>query len=1823
MDAKAIDSLVRRLIADPHDEAAIQEAHRGGQQDPRGYAGLLEKVGAATADPALASHWLNEAASVWQTTLNDAHRAARALMMAIDREPTRPEAADRLAELYREKGDAKGLVALLERRAKALASDAGGNPEILAQLAGLHEELGQLWSGEQLDNVDKAIENYQRALGHDPRSQFSIYSLREIYKAKGNYLEAIPYFAQEQALVEDPDRRHALWQDEAEVRKTAGDLLGCAQVFELLLSERAEDPEVQQQLAAAILDVVRMREPIDESMKAAGAQLFVALAELYPGEHALAYSTCALEVVPGHDRAVQLAIHYGNELGRIEEVATFAAAYVQCNPNGVLADEAKAVAGAAAPFVHVDPADQTEIDLSPAHEAAAQSASAQQSEPEAVAMPEPAPEGAPETVAPPEEAGPTVEAAAKVPAVFDEETAAGEFDASELLEGEIVDEEPAPEPGSMAVLLEEAAQFLSKRRKNEAAGRYREVLALDPTQAAALAFLQTHLRQTRKYAELRDMLLVATRAPDVSAEARATWFREVASLCEAQLRDFASAISAWQQLLALEPGDEETVKRLKRLLERGGKWDELAVMFEQQAAQATDKEERIALEKDLAKLHEGRRKDPAAAGEAWARIANITPDDDTALNTAIRLFERGKRPDLAEAAISDNVTLVEDAAIKLVLYTKLGALREGAGALDRAAEAYAEGAAATSDLGLWEAAERCYAAGEDWANAASAIDERAQVASEDLEKANLFTVEADYLVRAGDENGATDRLQQASALDPLNDATAASLEQRLLEAGRFEDLVVRLLERASKLEDPGARVSYRRRAASIQREQLEDPSAARESLELVLADGEDPGALSELAEDSEANGDFAAAVELLARLGRATSHPVEAVDICIREARLRVESLSDLAGAIACYERVLAEYDPKNTDCFVALAELEEQQGDQAALAALLERHLQIVDDAEGKIELCQRLATLYETELDLPGNALRALRIVHELDPDDFDAVQRLLNLAEVAEEWDSVVLHTKELIEVEGDEEEISGMTRRCAEILHEKLEKHEEALNLLAAVGTQGDQACRDYFVEMGDEVDEKIRVATQLVEWFREFPSGKRRTTALHGAFERFAEAGKLEEAASVAKDLAHTRTLEANVAETLEGIAVELKDLDALAVAQRLLVKELGGPARSEELVRQAEVMISAGVEPVEAVEHAEQGISSTPPEEVEPLLVRLAALVKAPGHVIDVYERQVTRCKAPEDRLNALGRAAQIAADKDALDRAREFFDLAIQGGVQEETLAVLEAIAKETDQLSDNKKLRTTLAEALAGGGQGSRDGGRTRSALLLRAATIAHVELADVQKAFEWVGDALVTHVDDEGLQALDALGADADDYGKVEAVLARALEEVFDGPLVRKLLAARADVRLQHLDDMKGAAVDLKRLHDLTPGDAEVMGQLSSLYTELKDFRGMVALFEDQILRGRDQGARAELARQVALLWENELDDPREAADAWRRVLRMKSGDEQAKAGLDKAKADMLARKSELAERAAKEEAERIAAKEAEEKEAADQQAAAEQAEADGLAEAEHAAADAVDDDADPADDAPDEAETTDDEGASDADATDADATDAVSADGDEDSQDGGELPEGDVDAESTEVREESGPVEVVGSADASHELDVATNPPPPEESAVEGVGTAFETALSADDSTEPEEVVPEPTDDVVAEDDADDDGDDDDLGADVDDVMGSVPPPPASGGSRSTPPPPPPPPPASGMGALPPPAVPGSVRPPPPPPPTSSRGGLPPSTSSRGALPPPPPPTSSRGALPPPPPPTSSRGALPPPPPPPPPEAAEDELVDDSELMLEDD
>lgn len=1477
MDPAEIDAIVQRLVADPHDEEALAYAHQEGEQDPKSYAFLLEKVGNETPDPSYASHWLAEAANVWSTTLGDAHRAARVLMMAIDKDPTQAVAAERLATLYREKGDFRGLVALLERRSKALAPLIAQSPELRGELAGMHEELGRLWSEAPLSQPKKAIESYRRAIELDPQSAYAIFQARELLKQAGQFDEALALYQAELQIEPDPTRRLMLMRDEAGTRRQAGDLTGSSRVLAAARQMDEEDPGLAQEYASSVIDRAQAGEPIPPKERASASELLISLAEQYDGDHGLAYASGALDLQPGSDRALQLFAYYAEQLGRSAETRPRYAAYVQANPNGAMAAEARQGAGSAYPPPVQAPARGGSASAPPtqhAHHSQAPAAMTLPGEP-------PSSQEHSDSFLPPQSS-----------------SEASFRRAQPNNQGPLT-------PDKLQGILDAAQMLAGKGKKPEAFIKYKEVLDADPAHPEALAWIEDYLRSKRDYAQLRDVLLASVRlqaSQNEAMETRKERLREVAGLCEGNLRDIDGAISAWKQLLAIDRTDESARTALTRLLEKQQRWDDLANLLEQEATAESEIDTKIALEKKLALLQEQKRKDLGAAAEAWARIARLTPDDERPTQTASKLFEKAGLLDMAATIIADNAPQVDDVSARGALLDRLGELRELLNDTLGAGEAYADAAELVKSPKLWEAAERCFVTLDNWERAAHAAGQRGLLASDTKGQAGHYARAADQLMKGGDEDAAIGRLEQATDLDPLADDYASALQDRYQSRGDFPKLAEFLGKRGDRVTDRGKRVAIRRQTANLYATQLQDKELARELWLKVLEDGDDREALEKLVDYAVEREDHNEAVTLLRRLQANTVDKAEKARVALREAELLAEGIGDVDTAINRYEAIVRELDPTCRPALQAIADLQEARDNPSAAADALERELKLIADPQERGQIAVRLARLYEQLGDSPS-AIRALDIVRKGDPEDFDALSRLCELCEKTEQWDRVATLLAERIEVEGDEEEASVMTRKLAQFLSSKLDRGDEALAVLTDFADQGNAACRVDYLALGDQLGWKGIVAQKLVEWWFEAKHGPERTTALRGAFDRFESVGREQDAARVAMEIVRSKGADRELAERLENLASKTNDHDALSVAHDLLSRDATAADRAHELVRQAESRVKAGMPRNEAIQHGEAGLTSVAPGDAEPLLERLSQLAAKPNDVIDLYERQVSRSKAPADRVRALGRAAQIASTRGQLDRARGFFELAITGTPSDETLAAVEAAAREGDAAAGGEKLRRALCQAMAAGGTGARDGGRTRGSLLRRAAAMAHKDLGDVDQAFAWLGDALVAHVDTLTLDALEGLGIEIEDPRRAEESLTHALTDVFDGPLVRQLLARRAKIRREQIGDKPGAAADLKKLHDLSPTDQAVMADLSGLLTELGDYRGMVQLYEDQILRGKDMNARAELARKVARMWEEQLADPREAADAWRRVLRMKPGDTEATQGLERSKSNML--------------------------------------------------------------------------------------------------------------------------------------------------------------------------------------------------------------------------------------------------------------------------------------------------------------------------------
>jgi tetratricopeptide (TPR) repeat protein len=210
----------------------------------------------------------------------------------------------------------------------------------------------------------------------------------------------------------------------------------------------------------------------------------------------------------------------------------------------------------------------------------------------------------------------------------------------------------------------------------------------------------------------------------------------------------------------------------------------------------------------------------------------------------------------------------------------------------------------------------------------------------------------------------------------------------------------------------------------------------------------------------------------------------EVAGLC--EGRLR-----DDEGAISALRRVLC-VDPddegarrslgrllERTSRWMELVDLEGSRGNLVAAAKACERALQFVRGYE-RAQLARRLARLYE-QLDDSMRAACAFEMAYEADPEDFDALVRLCDLYEKAEQWERLAELLPRRIEVEVDESEASALTGKLATVLADKLHRPSDALAVLAESADQGDTNLRAIYIRLGDKHGLHGLVAAKELEW----------------------------------------------------------------------------------------------------------------------------------------------------------------------------------------------------------------------------------------------------------------------------------------------------------------------------------------------------------------------------------------------------------------------------------------------------------------------------------------------------------------------------------------------------------------------------------------------------------------------------------------------------------------------------------------------------------------------------------------------------------------------
>ena len=316
---------------------------------------------------------------------------------------------------------------------------------------------------------------------------------------------------------------------------------------------------------------------------------------------------------------------------------------------------------------------------------------------------------------------------------------------------------------------------------------------------------------------------------------------------------------------------------------------------------------------------------------------------------------------------------------------------------------------------------------------------------------------------------AEERYRAVLVLEPSNVESLDRLENIYRTTSRWSDLAYVLERRAltgdARLEGP----EMRRKAfelAELYEQRLERPYEAVDTLEKYVAsiEEEKPGAQGTDPADplvAEARAGYAALARLLGKVGmaqKAAAALQRELELAgdgevAREARgnlaeIYEKELALPAKAIEVYEAILAG-SPEDSAALAALDRLHTAGGHFEALAALLDRRIQIAKGPE-KTDLIWRRARVLEEKLGNPDAAAACLRGLGPealSDPETAAALLRNLRSAGLSHEAMRILkLRIVALRTADGDPALIAALYLEKAQLKSDELDDPEGALDAL---------------------------------------------------------------------------------------------------------------------------------------------------------------------------------------------------------------------------------------------------------------------------------------------------------------------------------------------------------------------------------------------------------------------------------------------------------------------------------------------------------------------------------------------------------------------------------------------------------------------------------------------------------------------------------------------------------------------------------------------------------------------------------------------------------
>ncbi|HMI87746.1 MAG TPA: tetratricopeptide repeat protein [Polyangiaceae bacterium] len=598
---------------------------------------------------------------------------------------------------------------------------------------------------------------------------------------------------------------------------------------------------------------------------------------------------------------------------------------------------------------------------------------------------------------------------------------------------------------------------------DSAVARYRQVLAADPENLAAVSALDRLFTRTERWADLAQVLAREAEIGQTPDEILEFKFR-LGQVYESRLGDLDSAISAYRDVLAAAPEHAPTLEAIERLFAAGTKqaeiaevleplyqaaadWDKLQRVYEAQLGHIEDPADRLAMFYRMAELAEEKLLDVAAAMAVYARAMKEVPLDEKTGEEIERLAGSvdGGWESLANG-YADVLGLHVDPDVQRVVGGRLArTFEEELGDITKAEETYRYVLGVQPlDPDALANLDRIYTSLEQWGDLAQVLEQRVKATTEPHELVELYArLGETYEEKLGQVDDAVRAYRQIfDGLDKTHEGSIQALSRIYEQKQAWHELNTvyeRELENAS---GDVQEAEIRAKIAHLASDRLDNPSRAITTWKRVLdLRGEDPESLGALANLYESAGQWAELCDILEREFDIADSDELRVNVLNRRARIFLEQLGRDEQALSDYNRVL-DLDYANVDALRAIAAIWRKRKDPnelvSALHAIVDRASSVLDAEELKATY-RELGRTYDDPLAQQFEASDAWRKLLEIDPGDFGAIDALDVIYRAGAQWQDVVAvkmqRADALTDPEAQTRELLEVAKIWDEELHDK--------------------------------------------------------------------------------------------------------------------------------------------------------------------------------------------------------------------------------------------------------------------------------------------------------------------------------------------------------------------------------------------------------------------------------------------------------------------------------------------------------------------------------------------------------------------------------------------------------------------------------------------------------------------------------------------------------------------------------------------------------------------------------------------------------------------